>query len=67
MIKPVWLKAVVLLFPVLMLTSLVYFAEHWVIDGIVGALLVGLSFLVWNRIERRQRRVRADRALAAGG
>ena len=67
MIKPVWLKAVVLLFPVLMLMSLVYFAEHWVIDGIVGALLVGLSFLVWNRIERRQRRVRADRALAAAG
>jgi membrane-associated phospholipid phosphatase len=67
MIKPVWLKAVVLLFPVMMLTSLVYFAEHWVIDGIVGALLVGLSFLVWNRIERRQRRVRANRALAAAG
>jgi membrane-associated phospholipid phosphatase len=67
MIKPGWLKAVVLLFPVLMLTSLVYFAEHWVIDGIVGALLVGLSFLIWNRIERRQRRVRADRALAAAG
>lgn len=65
MIRPVWLKAVVLLFPVMMLTSLVYFGEHWVVDGLVGALLVGVSFLFWDRVERRQRRVRAERALAA--
>ena len=63
-IKPRWLKAVVLLFPVIMLTSLVYLAEHWVIDGLVGWAIVGGSFLFWNRFENRQRRNRAQRALA---
>ena len=63
-IKPRWLKAVVLLFPVIMLTSLVYLAEHWVIDGLVGWAIVGGSFLFWNRFEDRQRRNRAQRALA---
>jgi membrane-associated phospholipid phosphatase len=63
-IKPRWLKAVVLLFPVIMLTSLVYLAEHWVIDGLVGWAIVGASFLFWNRFENRQRRNRAQRALA---
>ena len=57
-----WLKAVVLVFPVMMLTSLVYFGEHYVIDGLVGWLIVGLSFLFWGWHEKRMRRVRADRA-----
>ena len=61
-IKPVWLKAIVLCFPVVMLASLVYFGEHWVIDGLVGWIIVGLSFLFWGWFENRQRRVRADRA-----
>ena len=64
-IKPVWLKAVVLCFPVIMLASLVYFGEHWVIDGLVGWTLVGLSFLFWGWFEKRQRRVRAQRSRAA--
>jgi PAP2 superfamily len=63
-IKPRWLKVVVLLFPIIMLTSLVYLAEHWVIDGLVGWAIVGGSFLFWNRFEDRQRRNRAQRALA---
>ena len=63
-IKPRWLKVVVLLFPVLMLTSLVYLAEHWVIDGLVGWAIVGGAFVFWNRFEDRQRRNRAQRALA---
>ena len=53
---------------VLMLTSLVYLAEHWVIDGLVGWAIVGGSFLFWNRFETRQRLNRAERshrALAA--
>ena len=54
-----WLKVVVLVFPVLMLTSLVYLAEHWVIDGLVGWAIVGGSFWFWNRFENRQRRKRA--------
>ena len=61
-IRPVWLKAVVLCFPVIMLTSLVYFGEHWVIDGLAGFVLVGLSFLFWGWFEQRQRNMRADRA-----
>jgi membrane-associated phospholipid phosphatase len=61
------LKALVLLFPVLMLTSLVYLAEHWVIDGLVGWAVVGGSFWFWSRMERRQRRLRADRARVALG
>ena len=61
-IKPIWLKVLVLCFPLLMLTSLVYFGEHWVIDGLAGWLLVGLSFLFWGWFERRQLRVRAERA-----
>jgi membrane-associated phospholipid phosphatase len=67
-IKPVWLKVVVLVFPVLMLASLVYLAEHWVIDGLVGWAIVGGSFWFWNRMESRQRHKRAERshrALAA--
>ncbi len=61
-LKPVWLKAVVLCFPVVMLASLVYFGEHWVIDGLIGWIIVGLSFLFWGWFERRQLRVRAHRA-----
>jgi membrane-associated phospholipid phosphatase len=61
-LKPTWLKVLALCFPVMMLTSLVYFGEHWVIDGLVGWLLVGLSFLFWGWVERRQLRVRADLA-----
>ena len=32
------------------------------IDGLVGWLIVGLSFLFWGWFERRQLRVRANRA-----
>ena len=64
-IKPVWLKAVVLVFPVVMLTSLVYLAEHWVIDGLVGWAIVGGSFWFWNWFENRQRVRRAARSRIA--
>jgi membrane-associated phospholipid phosphatase len=62
-IKPIWLKAVVLLFPVMMLTSLVYLAEHWVIDGLIGWAIVGGSFWFWNWQEAHRRRVRAERSI----
>jgi membrane-associated phospholipid phosphatase len=58
-IKPVWLKAMALVFPATMLFGLVYFGEHWVIDGLVGWLLVGGSFWYWGRWEDRRRRRRA--------
>jgi len=57
------LKALVLVFPLIMLTSLVYFGEHWVIDGLVGWALVGGSFWFWDRVERWQRERRAALAL----
>ncbi len=60
-----WLKAVVLVFPVVMLTSLVYLAEHWVIDGLVGWAIVGGSFWFWNWFENRQRVRRAERSRVA--
>lgn len=59
------LKAAVLLYPVIMLTSLVYLGEHWVIDGLVGWAIVGGSFWFWNRMEARQRRNRAQRSFNA--
>jgi len=64
-IKPKWLKAVVLLFPIIMLSSLVYLAEHWVIDGLAGWAITGLTFWFWNRMEQRTRSIRATRALSA--
>ncbi|MCU1360008.1 MAG: hypothetical protein JWN99_1297 [Ilumatobacteraceae bacterium] len=67
MIKPKWLKALVLLFPLTMLASLVYFGEHWVIDGLVGWALVGASFKFWNWWEARRRHMRAGRARQALG
>ncbi len=66
-IKPRWLKVLVLCFPVLMLTSLVYLGEHWVVDGLVGWLIVGGSFWFWNRVEQRGRLRRTGKARAALG
>jgi PAP2 superfamily len=60
-----WARVLVLCFPVMMLTSLVYFGEHWAIDGFVGWALVGLSFLAWGRLERAGRYRRSDLARAA--
>jgi membrane-associated phospholipid phosphatase/cbb3-type cytochrome oxidase subunit 3 len=64
-IRSKWLKALVLLFPVMMLTSLVYLGEHWVIDGLVGWAITGGAFWFWNTMERRQRVQRATRARVA--
>ena len=64
-IRPKWLKGLVLLFPVLMLTSLVYLGEHWVIDGLVGWAITGGAFWFWNRMERRTRVRRSTRAREA--
>jgi len=64
-IRPKWLKALVLLFPVMMLTALVYLGEHWVIDGLVGWAITGGAFWFWNRMERRTRVRRSNRAREA--
>lgn len=55
-------RALMLLYPVSMAVSLMYFAEHWFIDALVGWAIVGASFWAWHHIEKRlgQRRATAD-------
>lgn len=66
-IRQWWVKALLLLFPATMLTSLVYLGEHWVIDGLVGwAITVG-GFWFWKRHEGWLRRRRAAMARDALG
>ena len=60
-----WLKVLVLCFPVVMLTSLVYLGEHWVIDGLVGWAITGGAFWFWRRREQSQRSERIASARAA--
>ena len=62
-----WAKILIMTFPLIMLTSLVYFGEHYVIDGLAGWAIVGASFAFWGWFERRQRRQQAGRAVAALG
>lgn len=45
-------RIALLAYPLTMALALAYFAEHYIIDAIVGWLIVGASFLIWNRIER---------------
>ena len=48
-----WARVALLAYPVTMAVALAYFGEHYIIDALVGWLIVGGSFLLWNRIERR--------------
>lgn len=60
-------RAAMLMLPAAMATSLVYFGEHYLADAVAAWILVGVTFLGWNRIERSQRRrriARSRRALA---
>lgn len=49
-------------YPGTMLVALVYFGEHWVIDGVVAIALVGGVFRLWDHLESRQRVRRAHLA-----
>ncbi len=62
-----WIKALLLTFPIAMGLSLVYLAEHYVTDVLGGWLVVGASFLLWNRIERRRRSHTAPSSSTLGG
>lgn len=64
-IRQWWVKALLLLFPATMLFSLVFFGEHWVIDGIVGWAIVCFAFWFWNKVEAWWRHYKANRARAA--
>ncbi len=59
-----WLRGLMLLYPLTMAVALMYFGEHYFADALAGWALVGLSFLIWNRIERRldQRRLEGTAA-----
>lgn len=60
-----WLRALMLAFPAVMAFSLVYFAEHWVVDALIGWGITIAVFAFWDRRERRQRQRRAATAHAA--
>ena len=60
------LRALMLLHPILMGLSLVYLAEHYVIDVLAGWFLVLISFWMWSRIERRWDQRRFEPAVLAG-
>ena len=53
-IRPTWLRYVLLAYPLTMAVALMYFAEHYLVDALAGWAVVGISFLVWNRIEGRR-------------
>ena len=42
-----------LLYPLTMAVALAYFAEHYFVDAFAGWAIVGGSFWMWNRIEKR--------------
>lgn len=48
-----WIRVVVLVYPIVMLTTLVYFGEHYIIDGLAGWAIVGLSWCIANKWEKR--------------
>jgi membrane-associated phospholipid phosphatase len=61
-----FVRAATLLYPLAMAVALAYFAEHYVIDAIAGWLVVGSSFLLWNRIEARLGQRSADELTGPG-
>jgi hypothetical protein len=62
-IHPIWVRWVLLLYPLTMAVALMYFGEHYLADAIAGWAVVGVSFLLWNRIERRLAARKADDSL----
>jgi PAP2 superfamily len=60
-----WWRVLLAAYPVLMMFSLAYGAEHYVSDGIAGALCAWLVHWTATRIERRRRRSRAPDTLGS--
>ena len=48
-----WIRVAALAYPVAMLTALVYFGEHYIIDGIAGWTIVVVAWLIANKWEVR--------------
>lgn len=59
------LKVAMAAFPVGMTLTLMYFAEHYLVDALAGFAYVGASFWFWGRWERRRRERHVDAALDA--
>jgi membrane-associated phospholipid phosphatase len=49
-----WIRALLATFPIAMALSLVYFAEHYVIDVLAGWLYVAAAFWYWGRREKKK-------------
>ena len=64
-----YLRYALLAYPLAMAIALAYFAEHYLVDALIGWVYVGGSFLVWNRIERsiEARRSTPDDSTSASG
>jgi hypothetical protein len=60
-----WWRPLLLAYPFLMMFSLAYGAEHYVSDGIAGALAAWLVHWAAGRIERRRSRARGPDILEA--
>jgi membrane-associated phospholipid phosphatase len=48
-----WIRIAALAFPIAMLTALVYFGEHFIIDGLAGWAVVLLAWFLANKWEER--------------
>ena len=57
--KP-WIRFAALAFPVAMLTALVYFGEHFIIDGLAGWAVVLLAWFLANKWEERTARKKVN-------
>ncbi len=55
MIRRRWLRYTLLAYPAAMAVALMYFGEHYFVDAVAGWAIVGVSFLIWNRIESRRK------------
>ena len=48
-----WIRVAALAYPIAMLAALVYFGEHYIIDGIAGWAIVLLAWFIANKWEER--------------
>jgi membrane-associated phospholipid phosphatase len=53
--RPLWLKGICVLYPVLILFAIVVSANHFFLDAVAGAMTAGVAFLVANYVMSRVR------------
>ena len=52
--SPRWVRVAAMSYPIAMMFTLVYFGEHWVIDCLVGWLVVFAAFAIADQWEKRR-------------